>query len=135
MGITTTKRRKMNIIESIDNNLFLKKIFPEGIGDALIGQFGLDRGRFSVNIHTHAKPAKETHKWGIWGKNYNVIVIELLGEGLTQIEIQNWDKFESMLIHCDKNEDDITISSGRDDWAFKVCCKSLTFQKCSTYIS
>jgi hypothetical protein len=125
----------MNIIDCIDNNTFLKSIFPAGIEEGLIGQFGLDQGRFSINIHTKTKPAKPVAKWGVWGEDYNVIVIEMLGTGLMQIDIQNWDKYESASITCKKNEMELQLTYGANDWALRLKCRGLAFQKCSTYIA
>jgi L-alanine-DL-glutamate epimerase-like enolase superfamily enzyme len=56
-----------------------------------IGQLGLNvAGMFSMNIHTRQKPAVEIAKWGMHGRNYDVIVIELLGSGARNINIENW---------------------------------------------
>jgi hypothetical protein len=125
----------MNIIDCIDNNTFLKSIFPAGIEEGLIGQFGLDQGRFSIKIHTKTKPAKLVAKWGVWGEDYDVIVIEMLGTGLMQIDIQNWDKYEIASITCKKNEMELQLTYGANDWAFRLKCRGLAFQKCNTYIA
>ncbi|PHM73265.1 hypothetical protein [Xenorhabdus cabanillasii] len=73
----------MNIIDAIDSNLFLKELFPLGLtGDVFLGQIGFDiQGRISLNINTKQRPEKEIIKWGVWGKDYDVIVIKLLGRG------------------------------------------------------
>ena len=51
----------MNILDHINNNLFLKEIFSDGLKEKiLIGQLGLDvEGRFSINLHTMQKPSIE----------------------------------------------------------------------------
>jgi len=137
MDITTFNKvigRQMNIIDCVDNNFFLKKIFPDGVSEALVGQFGLDQGRFSLTLHTRSKPATETPKWGIWGKNYDVIAFEMLGGGIGEIEVHNWDAFDFAAINCEMNNNKIVIEVTGSNWSFKLSCTVLVFQRSSTYI-
>lgn len=126
----------MNIINLIHNNHFLKKIFPDGLSNFVyIGQFGLDdAGGFSMNIHTRQKPALEIVKWGVHGRNYDVVVIKLLGSGAKNINIENWINAEFAFFDFSKEGDNIRISASEVDWAFNVTVGSLGFQSCSTYI-
>lgn len=125
----------MGIIDYIDNNKHLKTLFPHGVEEVLVGQFGLDQGRFSLNLHVYTKPAQETPKWGIWGRDYDVIVIQLLGVGLGEINIRNWDNFKSGVLTCEKRDGTLFLSYDVDECAFKISCRGLALQKCSTYIA
>jgi hypothetical protein len=127
----------MNIIECIDRNTFLKEIFPSGLGsDLLIGPIELRfDAEFTMAIHTSLKPAKEVSKWGTWGKNYNRVVIELLGAGLGVFDLQNWSRFDRAAIACTKENRKIWISQKAGDWSLKLSCDGLIFQRCSTYVS
>jgi hypothetical protein len=73
----------MNIIELIYHDLFLKRLYPEGLSNIVgVGQFCLkDAGTFSMSIHTRKKPALEIPKCGIYGDSYDVVVLNLSGSG------------------------------------------------------
>lgn len=124
----------MDVIDCIDNNLFLKKIFPEGIKNFLIGQFSLDQGQFTLKIHTRLKPAVETAKWGSWGKNYDVIVLEMIGVGIREVEINNWNGFDFAEATCSRQGNNLLIELSGIDWSFTLSCLALTYQRGSTYI-
>jgi hypothetical protein len=126
----------MNVIDLIDSNLFLKKLFPDGLrGPVYLGQFGLDvAGRFSMNIHTKQKPAIEVSKWGLYGQSYDVIVIELLGCGARNISIENWINADFALFDFSKEGDNIRINAREADWSFGATVENFHFQRCSTYI-
>lgn len=124
----------MNIIDCVDNNFFLRKIFPTGVDEALVGQFGLDQGRFSLTLHIRSKPAVETPKWGGWGVNYDVIAFEMIGGGIGEIEVHNWNGFGFAAISCKVHNDKIFIEVADSNWSFKLSCAVLVFQRSSTYI-
>lgn len=127
----------MNVIDMIDGNLFLKKLFPDGLaGPLYLGQFGLEgAGRFSMNIHTRQRPAIEVAKWGIYGKHYDVIVIELLGCGVKNVSIENWINADYAVFDFSKKGQDIRIAASGAEWAFEATVASFNFQRCSTYIN
>jgi len=52
----------VEFVECADRNYFLRSIFSAGLGDVLVGQFGLDDGQFYLNIHVFQKPDKEIKK-------------------------------------------------------------------------
>lgn len=126
----------MNVIDMIDRNLFLKKLFPSGLaGPVYIGQFGLNvAGRFSLNIHTRQKPALEIAKWGTYGRDYEVIVIELLGSGARNINIENWINADYAYFDFSKQNESIHIRAQQANWTFAVTVGNLGFQGCSTYL-
>lgn len=126
----------MNVIDMIDGNLFLKRIFPDGLkGSMYIGQFGLNvAGQFGLNIHTRQKPVFEIPKWGVYGESYDVLVIELLGSGAKNIKIENWINADFADFNFSKKGGDICISASEADWGFEAIVERLNFQRCSTYI-
>ncbi|AWK42817.1 MULTISPECIES: hypothetical protein [Photorhabdus] len=124
----------MNIIEVI-NNKFLISLFPEGLkDDILLGQVGLDiADQVSLNIHVTQRPEKEVAKWGVWGKDYNVIVIKIIGQFLRKVEIVNWQKITSSeLIFLEKG-DFYSFNLKGDEWSVSLELEALTFQRCDIY--
>ena len=134
MGITISERYPINLIDVVDNNYFLKGIYPLGLSSVFIGQFGLDQTQFSLNFHVYEKPEIEVKKWGVWGINYNVIVIHMLGANVGDIKIQNWDSFTSAPLICWSDGRKIFISCNVEDQIFEISCSELVFQNSSTYI-
>lgn len=126
----------MNIIDYIDNNLFLKKLFPAGLnGDALIGQVGLSLGnRLLINIHTKQQPTVEVSKWGKWSQDYDVIVIELLGLCGELVSITNWKDVAYGKILTKEENRKLFISQSTDICKVEIECDGLIFQRCTTYI-
>lgn len=126
----------MNAIDMIYSNLFLKKLFPEGLPKLVyIGPFELsEAGRFSMSIHTRQKPAIEVAKWGVHGRDYDVIAINISGSGATHINIENWVNSGFAIFDFSKNCQCIRITARETDWSFDVTVESLSFQGCSVYI-
>lgn len=125
----------MNIIDAISRNHFLKDIYPTGLTEGvMIGHVGFDLDdRFSLNIHTKQRPAKEIPKWGQWGEDYNVVVICLLGVQIRNIEISHWDRTSFSPMHCTAAGKNYTISIGELEWKISLTFSSLVFQECHTY--
>lgn len=126
----------MNLIDVISRNHFLKEIFPEGLqASLLIGQIGFDLGnRFSLNIHTKQRPAKAIAKWGAWGKDYDTVVICMLGQLVGDIVISNWDQVDYAQLICEQIGDRHLISTRNEGWEVQLSFGSLVFQECRTYI-
>ncbi|MFJ5300120.1 hypothetical protein ACIQAL_26820 [Pseudomonas sp. NPDC088368] len=126
----------MNAIDMICSNLFLTKLFPEGLTEPIyIGQFGLDvAGRFSMNIHIQQKPAIKVARWGKYGDHYDVIVIRLLGCEAKNISFENWINADFAFFDFSKEGDDIRITAREANWAFDVTVGNFNFQGCNTYI-
>ncbi|MCC8466700.1 hypothetical protein [Photorhabdus bodei] len=126
----------MNIIDFISRNIFLKQIFPNGLTESvLLGQIGLNvGGQLSLNIHTQQKPEQEVSKWGIWGKNYNVIVIRLLGLGGENVIINGCKKINYGKINVIKGDNRTFITQTGDEWFIEIDVDHLIFQGCDTYI-
>lgn len=133
MGTTISKREPIYIIDFIDNNHFLKSVFPSGLDNVFIGQFGLDQTHFSLSIHVYDKPDVEVKKWGVWGCTYNIIVIHMLGVDVNHIKIQGWNKFVPAPLVCWRHGGEIFISCNAEGQLFEISCSGLIFQKSSTY--
>ena len=126
----------MNVIDLIHRNFFLKKIFPDGLSEFVyIGPFGLsEAGGFSMSIHTRQKPAMEIAKWGAHGRDYDVIMINLLGSWATNINIENWVNSEFAVFDFSQSGENIHVSAREASWAFDVTVGTLIFQSCITYV-
>jgi hypothetical protein len=126
----------MNLIDVISRNHFLKEIFPEGLqASVLIGQIGFDLGsRFSLNIHTKQRPAKEIVKWGTWKKDYDTVVLCLLGQLVGDIVISNWGQVDYAQLICEQIGDRHLIRTRNEGWEVQLSFGSLVFQECRTYI-
>jgi hypothetical protein len=125
----------MDIIEIIERNQFLKTLFPDGLTTKIVlGKLELRvDDRITLNIHTQQKPAKENHKWGVWGKDYNTIVIQIDGFYLKKIEVNNWQNAKPCLSEVTNAEDIKKIIFKGDNWLVNIEVGSLIFQNCSTY--
>ena len=125
----------MNFINSIHNK-FLEQLFPKGLQEpVLLGQLGLDLAdRVSINIHVTQKPAIEVNKWGVWGTDYNVIVIKLIGQFLSGVEIINWQCVDFCFLGFSQEDEYIRLNFDGNLWSVKLGLKALTFQGCDVYI-
>ncbi|MFJ7888348.1 hypothetical protein ACIQYL_09690 [Lysinibacillus xylanilyticus] len=125
----------MDILELINTNVFLKRLFPNGLTEPVyIGQIGFDvEGRMSVNIHTKQKTAIEVSKWGNWGVDYNVIVIKLNGLCRDSASLKNWKNAGYEKLTIDKNIETFIISQQGSNWSIELECDALIFNECSIY--
>lgn len=126
----------MNIIDLIYHDIFLRKLYPEGLSNFLhIGEFRLkEAGTFELSIHTKQKPALEISKWGVYGKNFDVVVINLSGSGARNINIANWINAGFTFFDFSKEDENIRMKAQETVWTFDIEVASLSFQNCSTYI-
>jgi hypothetical protein len=127
----------MNLLDSINNNMFLKTLFPEGLTEKiLIGQIAFDvEGRFSINLHTMQKPSIEVKKWGSYGRDYDVIVIKLLGSNVSAFSVTHWREVSYSDICLIKTDTLLELSAAEENWAVHAVFETLGFQECSTYLS
>jgi len=127
----------MNLLDSINNNMFLKTLFPEGLTEKiLIGQIGYDvEGRFSINLHTMQKPSIEVKRWGSYGRDYDVIVIKLLGSNVSDFSVTHWREICYSHIRLIKTDNLLKLSAAEENWAFHAVFETIGFQECSTYLS
>jgi hypothetical protein len=127
----------MNIIDIISRNQFLRQLFPNGIDNFFIGQINLSiDNRVSFVLHSKDKPSIETPKWGQWDKDYNIITIELIGQFIKKVNVNNWQNNQCDPSSCEifQENDSYTIIFQGNNWDVEIELQSLTFQRSSTYI-
>src|ERR1700712_4580793 len=126
----------MNLIDGILNGEFLHIIFPDGLKeDVYVGHLGLDPGAdFSLNIHVKQKPNREIAKWGVWGENYDTIVIALLGTRIDDIQISGWKNIDFQKINYTYDNERYRLESEGMEWKIQFTFQTLTFQQCRTYM-
>ena len=130
MDIIISEVVDLDIIDKISNNLFLKKLFPDGLSEPIyLGQIRFDvEGRLTLNFHTKKKPSVEIAKWGTWGKDYNVIVITVNGLCRDSAILKNIkDADYAQLIIADST-DTFTISQVGSNWSIEIECTTFIFQ-------
>ncbi|WP_168403554.1 hypothetical protein [Erwinia amylovora] len=126
----------MNIVELMENK-FIHSLYPHGIeGNVLIGQLSLDiADQVMLSVHTSQTPDKVVAKWGVWGKDYNVIVINVLAQFISKVEINNWQSIKPSPLVIDVKESGIySLTSKGIGWNITIDFESLTFQRCDVYI-
>ncbi|MCL1924196.1 MAG: immunity 50 family protein [Defluviitaleaceae bacterium] len=131
----------INIKEAIYQNIFLERIFPDGLNEpVLIGSISFNLGQgLRISIHTKQKPSTEVSKWGKWGVDYEVIAINL-NTFCHDINVNGWQKTDygnlSVKLLNNDNLDipifSITHSSHKS--TIKIECDKLIFEGCSTYL-
>lgn len=129
--------KMLNLIDCIDSNIFLKKLFPNGItnNEVMIGKFSIDLSmNCDLHFHVRQKPDIEVHKFGTWGKDYNIVVIRILGAISEEAQIQNWRSTDFQELKIVKNEDNYILSTSNEKFNFSVMIKWLTFQSISVYL-
>ncbi|QEM82657.1 Imm50 family immunity protein [Halomonas binhaiensis] len=125
----------MDFLDLIDRNVFLTKVFPDGLNEPVkIGKLCLEvGGRSSINIHVKKKPDIEVKKWGEWGKDYNTIVLVLSGGRVDEIKATNWEKSDYQDIHIKSIEKKYLVSQKGQDWEVEFSTDGFVFQECRVY--
>ena len=128
----------MNILDAIVRNTFLKQLYPDGLMKFNIGQLDLQQNRIKINLHVFDRPFIDIPKWGIWGREYNVVVIELIDSAPQKVNIWNWQNSNTNQclyeIHR-KDENIIHLLFKGDDWSIELETSfGLIFQRCGTYL-
>lgn len=125
----------MNFISSL-NSQFLKSLFPNGLEEpVLIGQLALDLSdQLTMHIHVTQKPAVEVNKWGVWGKDYNIIVIKVIGQFLNKTVITNWENVDFCFLDFTQGNEFLCLKFCGESWCVDIEVKALTFQNCNVYI-
>jgi hypothetical protein len=124
-----------DLVDLIQRNDFIKKIFPKGIGDEMFfGQIGLDTGgRICLGIHTKRKPDVIVEKWGAWGDGFNVVVINVIGRSGGSFCIKNHRNMGFAKTIFDQEGDSLVISQAGVDFEMRMSIDYMIFQDCSTY--
>ncbi|ENX63761.1 MULTISPECIES: hypothetical protein [Acinetobacter] len=119
----------------IDNNIFLKKLYPSGIVFPVrIGRFSVDlSGYCDIDFHVSERPGIDIKKYGLWGEDYNTVVIKLKGRLVGSIYIENWIKNSfGELVFEDKGKY-FVLKVHKDDFVFSIEIEGLIFQELSVY--
>lgn len=127
----------MNLIEIISRNQFLKELYPDGLNDFFIGRIELTSfDRINIFLHCKQQPNISVSKWGIWGEDYNIITIELLGAMISKLNIVDWQKNseEKCQYIIKESNSNYQIDFFGKEWRFEIELGLLTFQRNSTYI-
>jgi hypothetical protein len=130
-----------NIIEYIKRDHFLKELFPNGLEEpVLLGKIELQvDDRVILHLHTRQKPHKEIQKWGKWGENYNTIVVEIIGQFIKKINIENWQNIQFCIPKISNTDGMINLLLKKSDnqesfFCIDIQLESFIFQECRTYI-
>ena len=128
----------MNILDIIGENLFLKKLYPNGLFNFYIGRIELNTfNRLTIVLYLREKPAINIAKWGEWGQEYNIITTELIGSDIRRIQINNWQNNNQDICDCKIVKiigDYISLIFSGRDWSVEIILKSLLFQRNTTYL-
>ena len=82
----------MNLIEVLQNNLFLKQLYPSGINQFSVSKIELNCfNEATIVLNCFDKPNIEVKKWGIWKKNFNIVMIEFSIQFIKKMSITNWE--------------------------------------------
>ena len=126
-----------NIIDIIDNNTFLKKIFPDGLSDIKIGRINFYfENKIEIFIYTNQAPAFSPDKWGKWGIDYTTVVLFISGHFLKNIQVHNWqnNSLDNCSIEISENGTVYSIHIMGNNWDILLELENFIFQSCSTYI-
>jgi len=121
----------------IDNNVFLKTLYPSGIsGKVFIGNFSFSIGnRVEIDLHTRELPERDVEKWGEKSVTYNTVVIHLTSNLLKDARIINPNLFEMCEVRLEQEPSGfVVISAFGKNWEFFVRADGFLFNKCSVYI-
>lgn len=128
---------KKNIIDIVNKNEFLKRIYPDGLIDIKLGRLSLFiDNKVEFAIHTNQKPAFSPDKWGVWGINYTTIVLLFSGHFLRNIQIQNWqnNKLDNCNFDLSEEENFFSMHVFGNDWDILLELENIIFQSSSVYI-
>lgn len=122
-------------LDKIDNNFFLKKMFPNGILEfIMLGRFSIDiSGYCDIDLHIKQMPEISLSKYGLWGKDFNVIVLKLKGRIYGDVIINNWLHNDFVKLDVQEFDNFFTLRAEKDDFKFYIEINGLIFQEISTY--
>lgn len=127
----------MKLLDIIENNIFIDKLYPYDIDDFFIPRINIssfNAGHTTFFIHIKEKPAIKINKKGDWGQDYSVVVLEL-SANLNELNIINPENFNYEKIHIEAKDNILQISQTGNNFSFN--CKingKFYFQALSTYM-
>lgn len=122
-------------IDEMTNNIFLKKLYSGDITSSiLIGRFSIDlSGYCDIEFHINKKPDILIEKYGVWGVEYNIVVIKTKGKISGDVLITEWLLNGYKELNFKKTENGIIIKSTNGKFNFSVELSGLIFQGISVY--
>lgn len=123
------------IIDEMTNNIFLKKMYSSDITSSiLIGRFSIDlSGYCDIEFHVNKRPDISVEKYGVWGVDYNTVVIKTKGKISGDILITEWLLNGCKELNVKKTDNGIIIKSKNGKFNFSVELSGLIFQGISVY--
>ncbi|MDH0562258.1 hypothetical protein [Acinetobacter courvalinii] len=121
----------------IDNNIFLKKLYPYGIVFPVrVGHFSVDlSGYCDIDFHVNERPNVDIKKYGLWGEDYNTVVIKFKARLVGSISIENWIKNSFGELVFENIGKYFVLKVHKDDFVFSVEIDGLIFQELSVYFN
>lgn len=126
----------MNILDHI-NNQFVSSIYASvNVERSNVGFFSIDNsGYLTIDLHLRDKPLKDIRKWGEWNKDYNVVVIKLILEGIQNLQCDNINDLTNLMMDdCFCEGQIFTLIFKGNNQILKIEYTSSTFQGCSKYL-
>lgn len=128
----------MELIEMLQNNLFLKQLYPKGIKDFFLSKIELNYfNKATIILNCKNKPEIEVKKWGVWEKNFNGISIEFSIQFIKRMSIINWENNIGLNCNCVvKKEDFIDVKFYGNDWEISFLTNNgMLFQSANPYLA
>ena len=121
----------------IKSHEFLGKIFPNGMEKekVAVGDVKLrNSGSALFSIHICSKPEIDIKKWGVWGEDYNVVVVDLVLSDIISLDVKNWGG----VIWSDIEESSFQVNKKytcfeKKNFSLKVYYEHIIFQSCRVY--
>lgn len=125
-----------DLFNYISRKSFLQSLFPEGLTEpVLFGQISLDVfGYTLIGLHTKQRPAIEVAKWGVWGQDYDVIVVTLLGGVENDFIMSGWSVRKYLPFDVLVEGDRKFLMQDDGDKKMRIEFSELIFQKCDSYL-
>lgn len=136
MIIIISRYQALNLLNFIERKHFLEKLFPNGLVEKMVvPQIHIDSfGYTAINVHVRQKPAISVSKWGVWGEDYNTIVIKLIGSNVARCavtNIQNATYADVNITDCGGRR---ILSQQAESWSLELEFECFIFQRCEIYL-
>ena len=125
------------LVETIDRNQFVKKLYPNGVKSLALVGVRTDLSTAHIYVRTNDSPEIEIEKYGQWGTDYDAIEFYLIGEFMTRMrsECVNQNLKDDCSFSLNIKEESLEMKFWRTSiWSLDLSVKSLVFQSCKAYI-
>ena len=120
------------MIDLIGRNEFLARLYPSGLGAIRLGRLELGPSdRCSLDLHVYVRPSIETDKWGVWGIDYDVVVVHLMSTHLESANVKRWAEMELGSLQISPVGRFFRVSFGA---SVELISGPPVFQRASTYL-